>query len=156
VTTLHLGVSDVPYSPPPKAAKTKNKVTSPASKTTGDVAEILEAKYHIMQTFLEYGQQGTSVTDLLTDSIRGALENHLSGAPITNNPFGEATEKLQSKFNDFITYQTMDRLGIPNVPTLAALHGVSHRFKHPYARRPARPSFVDTGLFLSSFRAWVD
>jgi hypothetical protein len=39
---------------------------------------------------------------------------------------------------------------------LAALHGVSHRFKHPYARRARRPSFIDTGLYQNSFAAWVD
>lgn len=156
MTTLHLGVLDVPYSPPPKEAKTKNKVTPPASKTTGEVAEILERKYQIMHHFLEVGQQGESVRDILIDSINGAIESILTGAPATQDPFGTATQKIEKKFDDFITYKVMDRLGIPGVPTLASLRGVNHRMKHPYARREPRPSFVDTGQYLVHFRAWVD
>jgi hypothetical protein len=37
----------------------------------------------------------------------------------------------------------------------AADAGVNHRKKRPYAKRDARPAFVDTGLFVSSFRAWM-
>ncbi len=62
--TLHLGVIDIPYSDAsytaaPKGRKIgrarRGKITAPPPqsnhKTTGDVAEILEAKYHIMETF---------------------------------------------------------------------------------------------------------
>jgi hypothetical protein len=37
--TLHLGVNDLPY--------------SRGGKTTGEVADILEARYAIMQTFVD-------------------------------------------------------------------------------------------------------
>jgi hypothetical protein len=36
------------------------------------------------------------------------------------------------------------------------MRGVNHRFMHPYARRPSRPSFIDTGLYVANFTAWVD
>jgi len=49
----------------------------------------------------------------------------------------------------------VEKLGIPGVPTKAALRGVNHRLKHPYRRRGARPSFVDTSLYMSSFKAWA-
>jgi hypothetical protein len=39
----------------------------------------------------------------------------------------------------------------------AATAGVNHRKKKPYAKaNPARPAFVDTGLYQSAFRAWVE
>jgi hypothetical protein len=38
----------------------------------------------------------------------------------------------------------------------AADAGKSKRFKSGYTKgRKARPAFVDTGLYVSSFRAWV-
>lgn len=154
--TIHLGVIDVPYGPPENPKKVgKKPAKSQPTRTTGDVAEILEAKYAVMKTFWEINDG--NLGERLTDSVAATLENLMSGAPPTTDPFGSFTQDVEKRFHDFITYKVMDRLGTnPGVPTKAAMRGVSHRFKHPYARRPERPSFVDTGLYLKSFKAWVD
>jgi hypothetical protein len=34
--------------------------------------------------------------------------------------------------------------------------GVNHRKKHPYSsENEARPAFIDTGLYMASFRAMI-
>lgn len=141
--TLHLGVLDQPY--------TNDKESG---VTTGDVAEFLEAKYHPMETFSEVHMEDLIIPSL-EDGIRGSLESLLMGAPPSLNVFGTATDKIRKGFDDFITNKEMESLGIPGVPTKAALDRRSARFKKGKARRQ-RPSFVDTGLYLDSFMAWVD
>jgi hypothetical protein len=137
-TKLHLGVLVQPY--------------YRRSLTTGDVASILEAKYGIMAAF--YRVHGPAVAQAIGDSLAGALEARAMGAAV--DPWGRGTQKIETMFKTFISSQEVERVGIPGVPTAAALRGVNHRLKHPYAKANARrPSFRDTGLYMGSFRAWV-
>lgn len=149
--TLHLGVVDLPYAVPSKSRK---KAARASQVTTGQVAQWLEEKYHVEETFYELHSQ--KIADDIAESLAGTMESIAMGAPTTIDPFGAATSQIQNDFVQFIENKEMERLGYPGVPTHAALMGVSHRFKHPYARRPPRPSFLDTGLFSASFRAWID
>jgi hypothetical protein len=138
--TLHLGVVVQPY---------RN-----GGLTTGDVAEILEAKYGVMEAF--YKAHGQDIADALTDSLKGALESLMMGQ--RTDPFGTAMGDIKREFSHFIlSKEGVEHVGIPGVPTAAALAGVSHRLRHPYAKsNPRRPSFRDTGLYESSFLAWAD
>jgi hypothetical protein len=73
------------------------------------------------------------------------------------DPWARGMGKIEQRFRDFISLREVERVGIPGVPTKAALRGISHRLLHPYARsNQRRPSFRDTGLYMNSFRAWVD
>ena len=139
MTTLHLGVVDLKY--------------DEKDVSTGDVAQWLENKYHIMEVFWEVEKD--HVGDDMAEAARGALENLLLGAPVSDNPFAAGFDDIKKRFDDFITLQQVEKLGIPNVPTQAALDGVSHRKK---SRRTGkrRPSFLDTGLYVQSFLAWMD
>jgi hypothetical protein len=150
---LHLGVDDIPYSePPPPVKRGRKPKAGPANETTGDVAELLEDKYHIMQIFYEQHQKDIALA--LEESLAGTLENLLLGAPTNLSPLGEAADKIQTTFKRFLSEKEMDRLGYPGIPTKASLMGISHRFKGK--RGSPRPSFIDTGLYENSFRAWVD
>lgn len=161
---LHLGVIDIPYSEPPAAGPKPTKRPrkrprkSQAAKygniTTGDVAEILEARYHVMELFWELHKN--EVAEDLEGSIAGALETFLMGGPIDIDPVGSASSKIEDRFKQMLATKELDSLGYPGIPTMAAQRGVSHRFKRPYVRRAARPSFIDTGLYQSSMKAWVD
>ena len=135
---IHLGVSDIPY--------------ATGDKTTGDVAEILEGKYHIMQVFYEQHKEDISAD--LEKSLSGSLENMMSGAPPPNKPFGTAEAAIEDRFRRFLSEAEMDKLGYPGVPTEAALRGVNHRMK--INKGSPRPSFIDTSLYESSMVCWID
>lgn len=159
---LHLGVLDQPYiEPTPAGGKKRRRGGGPdksqASKytgvTTGMVAGWLEDRYHVMEHFAEL--HGPEIVTAVEDSLKGSIESFLMGAPVTLDVFGSATSKIEDAFKQMLSQRELDRLGYPGIPTLAAMRGVSHRFKRPYVRRPERPSFVDTGLYVASFKAWV-
>ena len=147
---LHLGVTDVPYSQN-RAARAKR---TNSTVTTGDVAGWLEDEYHPMGIFSNI--HGQEIGDELAGALAGTLENLMMGGPISQNPFGEGTSEIEHLFKKMLTDKELERLGYPGIPTQAALDGVSHRFKHPYKKRPRRPSFIDTGLYQSAFKAWVE
>ena len=70
---------------------------------------------------------------------------------------GAGASRVEEMFKDFISSGEAERVGVAGAPTAAALRGVNHRLLHPYAKaNPRRVSFRDTGLFQSSFKAWVD
>jgi hypothetical protein len=164
---LHLGVIDVPYAADayakPRSPKVtlgaakRGKVSAPAApggrKTTGEVAEILEDKYHIQELFFE--EKKADIAGVMEQSLAGALENLLMGASEQPNFMADATSEIDTMFRQFVSGEGLNGVD-PGVPTRAALMGVSHRFKHPYAHRGPRPSFVDTGLYLTNFKSWVD
>lgn len=160
---LHLGVIDLPYSYHQKRQERANKRRKkkglpPVNNklpTTGDVAGWLEDKYHIMELFHEENRD--FINGALEQSLQGTLEDILMGAPIQNHsPFAEGTSEIEKRFKQFLSGREVERLGIPGVPTQAAKDGVSHRFKKKANKKGPRPSFIDTGLYQSSFKAWVE
>lgn len=161
---LELGVIDLPYADPaPKPRKAprrpgrrprkRRQDGDRGSKSTGDVAEILEAKYHIMEHFVQL--HGGDISRALENSLQGALESILLGAPTTIDAFGTGTSQIEDDFKNMLSLKELEGIGYPGIPTEAAKKGVSHRFKRPYVRRARRRSFIDTGLYQSSFKAWV-
>lgn len=162
--TLHLGVIDVPYAhysteKTPQAKKGKAnkplKKKSAVTKTTGDVAEILESKYGVMDTFAF--ARLPDIAKELEDSLAGALENLMAGGSTSQNPFGKAESSIGTMFKTFISSQQVEQMGIAGTPTQAALDGVSHRLLHPYAKAsPRRPSFMDTHMYVDHFKAWFE
>lgn len=147
--TLHLGVVDMPYA-------------SPGGKTTGDVAQILEDKYHVMETF--YEDMGPDVIQkAIEHSAQNAVETLIlggssrSGSNSANMSLTlEAEGEIEAAFKLWLSQQEMDYTQ-PGVPTKAALKGISHRLKRANTKmNPARASFIDTGLFQASFRSWLD
>lgn len=152
---LHLGVIDIPYAQAPK--RHQRKAGTGGTQTTGDVAGWLENRYHVMEIFAE--AKGDKIAAALEDSLSGALESALMGAANMNSydPTGKAMTDIEDAFKVFLSSQEIEKLGYPGVPTQAALDGVNHRLKRPYAKsNPRRPSFIDTGLYESSFKAWID
>jgi hypothetical protein len=141
--TLHLGVLVQPY-------RSRGKKAS--ALTTGDVAEILEAKYGIMAAY--YRVHEKDVAKMFENSVAGALESMIMGQRI--DPFAGATQGIEAGFKQFLSSKEVERIGIAGVPTHAALMGVNHRMKNPYKRRARRPSFIDTGLYSASFKSWCD
>jgi hypothetical protein len=147
---LHLGVLEVPY--------------DDGKATTGEVADILEEKYHIMEVFVE--ELGDAIGDAFAEAAKNALQDLMSGVPMVQASYiggganfvltADATQEIETAFRMFIDQQELDGV-VPGVPTQASLKGINHRLAHPYAKaNQPRPSFRDTGLYQSSFRAWTE
>jgi len=137
---LHLGVVDVAY--------TEQGETT----TTGDVAEILEEKYTVMGTFVDLHED--DIADALADQMAGLLENAAMGGKVNTKSL--SFPKVDAMFRDYLDAGEWEQQK-GNAPTMAAVKGVSHRKKRPFAKEnKMRPSFIDTGLYQSSFRTWAD
>lgn len=151
---LVLGVIDLPYSEPP--SKGQKKATA-GTVTTGDVAGFLENRYHIMESFYEL--HGQEIADDLAESMQGTLESLMMGAPASIDPFGSATSQIDDRFKQFLSTGEMETLGYPGVPTQAALDRRSGKRRSArFKRRRPGPgtSFIDSGLYQSSFKSWID
>lgn len=165
---IHLGVLDVPYAThvPEEHRRVVHRTTrggvvsvhsapSSGAETTGDVAQILEDEYHVMEVFYEdVGEE--LIAKALEHSMVGAIQDLALGKPGNLiDPFATATGEIEVAFKTFLSQQEMDGV-VGGVPTKAALAGVNHRLKHPYAKgNPARPSFIDTGTYQSHFKVEV-
>lgn len=135
---LHLGETDIPY--------------QEDSATTGDVAEILERKYHIFQSFVAL--HGSEIAEAMGEAMQDSLENVLMGAPPVGNPLLAAESRIETLFRDMLSNRELERLGIPGVPTKAALEGRSKRFKR--RKGPPRPSFIDSGQMQAAMKVWSE
>lgn len=169
---LNLGVLDIPYAdadttpPPPRitrrgrvhktdvkrAARAYQASADEGPSTTATVAQALEDKYHLFQVF--YDQHADDIANAAIHSLEGALENVYLGAPL-GDPFSEMGDEVAAGFRQWLLQGEIESLGIEGVPTKAALERRSGRFKSGVG--PAeRPSFISTGTFELSMRAWVD
>lgn len=156
---LHLGVIDLPYAYDQQALGKNGKPTKRTRKvrlavTTGDVAGFLENKYHPFEIFYESRQE--EIVGYLEEGLTASLEDLIAGAPPRADPFAGGCQKIEDRFKQFLANREMEALGYPGVPTQAALQGVNHRMARPYQKRASRPSFIDTSLYQTSFKAWVD
>lgn len=156
VTKLHLGVVDIPYASSYVSARRAGSAPGTGStNSTGDVAEILERRYGVCEKFVDI--YGNKVAELVAEALQGKLESILMGAPVDTSMVLEEGQlsEIEELFRKMLDNRELDGK-VPGVPTGASLSGVSHRFLHPHARRPARPSFIDTGQYQAAFRAWME
>ena len=139
--TLRLGVIDVPYP------------NDKEGTSTGDVAEILEAKYGVMDVFYQNNKQ--AVADDVASGFAGTLESLMMGAPVREDTlFASGETQIDTLFKQWLSSGAIEGLGISGVPTKAAQGRRSLRHKNKINPRP-RPSFIDTGLYESSFKSEV-
>lgn len=148
---IHLGVADQLY--------------SGKNISTGDVAEILEAKYGILKEFFVAHQSDIQL--LIERCYLKAFEEMAAGLP-SRDPFGSAMQEIQQMMDDWLSKQEVEKVGIKGVPTKAALLGKNSnfasgfnqvsmkKFKKGVRVGKRRPSFVNSGLMRASYRAWVE
>ncbi len=153
---FHLGIIDHPYSLPSTKRRGKR---SRAGTSTAQVAVILENRYHIIETF--WNTNEPQLIGFLETSMKASLEAVMMGKPATigAQPFASGMSRITERFKSWISdaaggYPTEAEQVISGAPTLAALAGVNTRLRKK--RGPRRPSFVDTGLYQSSFTMWAD
>lgn len=132
-----LGVVDMPYD------------YGDTSATTYEVAEDLQDQYQLFTHFFETHKK--EICAEVGEALAWSLINHIQhGAPLTQ---GELLGETMQQFNIFLEQEEMAGLSVDGVPTLAALEGKNSRLKIERGER--RPSFIDGGLFKSSFVAWI-
>lgn len=161
--TLHLGVVDVAYS----------DIDAKGANTTGEVARILEDKYHIMRIFSE--ENWALIEAAVTDALEGEMET----ARTKNRKLSLSnlyTQKIDQRFREFLSNREIEPIFPFEIQ--AAKEGISHRFKDARNRnvslrailkgqaqsykkvlamkRASRPAFIDTGLYQQSFISWID
>jgi len=157
---LHLGVVDVPYvRTPPAGRRGRRRRGAGGTQTTGDVAGWLENRYHVMEHFAQLHLEDT-IVPALEEGLAGALESQMMGAPPPPSLFETGTEKIAERFRLMLDQRELDALGYPGIPTQASLDrasgkGRSARFASRRASGAA-VSFVDSGLYSASMRAWID
>lgn len=135
---LILGVVDVAYTGDGGGA------------TTGEVAQLLEDEYHVMRIFAE--EYNYRIGGALADAIADQIQDIANGAPVAPDPFKDGLEGIEHMFRNFLATSEIERIN-PETPTQAAIEGRSKRRKG--GKGPRRPSFIDTGLYQASFRAWL-
>lgn len=132
-----LGVIDMPYD------------YGDTSATTYEVAEDLQDRYQLFTHFFETHKK--EICAEVGEALAWSLINHIQhGAPLTQ---GELLGETMQQFNIFLEQEEMAGLSVDGVPTQAALEGKNSRLKVERGER--RPSFIDGGLFKSSFVAWI-
>ena len=145
--TLQLGVLDVAYS---------DAQGGDGTTTTGDVAEILEDRYQVMQTFFDL--KGQVIAQFLADAMGVQIQNMMRGEAAPNPLYG-AEQKIEHAFRSFIFANEMQKISLALTGTplsAAALRGVNRRKKQPFSKKNrARPAFVDSGLYVQSFRCRI-
>lgn len=167
---LLLGILDVSYS---------DVKSGQGATTTYQVAQLLEKNYSVMATFFESRRDQIAqwIADDMANSIQdlvsgrgsintgsrgtsashkiGGIKRSVSGEQSGSYTYG-ADQKIEAAFRAFIFGSEMAKLK-GAVISKAAQSGKSKRFKSGYTKdRKARPAFVDTGLYVSAFRAWTE
>lgn len=129
--TLTLGVENVSYA------------DELGGSTTGEVAEILEAKYSVMHTFLDLHMD--KVANAVSDRYADLMEERIS-------PIGKILpmNSIESDFRDYLDNDEWQRH--TGRVILAAKMGVSNR-KKKKKYSGSRPAFIDTGLYSRMFRS---
>lgn len=148
MTTLNLGVLDIAR----QTFVDGRPVESASPLMMSQLADILEAEYHVFEHFWQMHKE--EIASELISAMNKELFQEGSGRKIQFS--NRALSDIKHQFSQFLTMKEMDALGYPGIPTKASLAGINHRMKHPYAKRPARPSFIDTGQYMASFIAWLD
>jgi hypothetical protein len=131
---ISLGVVELPY--------------AEGGKSTGDVAEILEKKYGILQGFADRNIE--QIADFLADGVIGAIESRFAGAPESFDVFAGAMANIEDRFHEYID---REEHGIHTKSKDQPLSGA--RKKRQYRRVSAKTTFVDSGLYRNNFKAWV-
>lgn len=151
IVILHLGVLD--------------PMIEPNGNTAFEVGTILEDKYGLFSNFY-YLHKG-DIADAIADSLQGAIDMIANGEAPKGDIFADANAQISTMMNHFLRDSEVEGLGIPGVPTKAALEGHSKRRRAGGKARKVlgswksvkgarRPSFIDSGILQTSLRAWID
>jgi hypothetical protein len=165
--SLHMGFINTPYiketiARPMTSAKieSKRKRRRGFSKTmtAEKVANILEGKYGIVETFSAVYEE--EISNIMTEGFAEIARNMLSSGRTSTtssikNLMKPSTNNIQSLFRSFLDQEEMNGM-VEGVPTAAALGGKRSGRGSKTRKGIKRPSFINTGIYRASFRCWAD
>jgi hypothetical protein len=131
---IALGVVEIPY--------------TEGGKSTGDIAEILEGKFDVMGIFAE--KHSENIADMVAQGFADSIDNIFAGAPENFDIYAGAMAKIE---NQFIEYIDSEEHAIPT--KAKAIGAAGARKKRQYRKTGNKITFVDSGMYRNSFRAWV-
>ncbi len=137
---LSLGVEDFAYSDP----------DAPGAVTTHQVAEILEAKYHVMEVFYELRKR--KIAEDIGKKLSGTIKSIAQGKPVKQALNDVHLSAVEEMFKDYLSADEWQQ--VSGKVIMAARMGVTHR-KGKKRRGSPRPAFIDTGTYQQSFRAML-
>jgi hypothetical protein len=157
---LHMGFLNTPYTKPNMAApmaavkayKAKVRRGFTKTMTAEDVGNILESNYGILDVFKEvYNEE---ITNIVSETFENFIVETLTEVRKPTSArmvkyMAPKTREIEKMFRGFLDKEEMNGMA-EGVPTKAALTGGSRR------RKRSGPSFIDTGIYRASFRAWAD
>jgi len=141
-------------------------------ETTYTVGKKLEETYGIFSMFSNYRKD--FIANALAEDAADGIAALIKGDTVdVGKVFAKSSENITDKLHEFITQQQVEevasRYGEYGIPTQAALQGKTLRtvngrnikkpkkgqkFKEYYGAR--RPSFMYSGLFEHSLKAWIE
>jgi hypothetical protein len=134
---LHLGFEETSYDYQPRSVER--------------VADILEAKYHLVEIFFEENE------DRIMQVLAGAQDKAISdiAAGKTRKVVLRRPDaiKIERMFRSAINRQEFDGIA-PGTPTAVSQSGRSRAFRS--RKGSSRASFVDSGTYRDSFRVWME
>jgi hypothetical protein len=158
--TIKMGFINTPYSAetiyrPVSAAQEESKRRRRRSfsktVTAETVAEILEARYQIVDYFSE--KYATQINDIVLSRFATVASEALVGKRRPRDlsaVMKPAAKEIENLFKQFLTNEELN--GRPGVPTMAAQMGVRSGRGSKTKQGVPRPSFIDTGIYKASFR----
>ena len=137
---INLGFEDRPYAQKHITPTRRKFQTGKYGKGTSSaqVAEMLEEFYGILESFVE---EESTISDVLEDEFADRIDSVMAGVPYDKSNMDKRLKGVEEAFKTMLNMEMLHTRG--RVPTAAA-------------QRENRKSFIRTGLYRSSFRAWVE
>jgi hypothetical protein len=141
---LMLGFESISYSvaaPIRRRVKIRPTKSYGQGKTTSEVSKDLEERYKIVDTF--YTMEEDYIIDLIEEQAALDIDEIMTmEAPSNKGVSFTETDKIEERFRQDLSRRKFDG-AVYGVPTKAA-------------QRESRQSFIKTGRYRSSFRAWME
>ena len=140
ILKLILGFEDRPYTLQYITPGRRKYRTGKYGKKTSSaqVAEDLEGRYGILESFVE---EESTIQTLLEDVLAERIDQVLAGKDYDKKDIEKRLPEIEKAFKTMLEEEMLHTRG--SVPTAAAM-------------AEGRKSFIRTGLYRSSFRAWVE
>jgi len=137
------------------------------SKSTYDVAKILEEKYTLFSSFVD--NKTENIANHLAEGLEKAIAQMALGVPFQNS-INAGASMIEEDLKKWIYLQEVEKAGIAGVPTQSALDGTNYRMKGISAKQyvkgkrgtviktknARRPSFIYSGVLEASLKAWIE